>query len=70
MKKVRPVIRNWFDTKKPKEPKIIRDKSKDKIINNVWRLSETKKENEQRKKRSKMKKINDKKIRDIRTPFE
>ena len=46
MKKVRPVIRNWFDTKKPKEPKIIRDKAKDKIINNVWRLSETKKENE------------------------
>ena len=46
MKKVRPVIRNCFDTKKPKEPKIIRDKSKDKIINSVWRLSETKKENE------------------------
>ena len=69
MKKVRPVIRNWFDTKKPKETKMSRDKSKDKIINDVWRLSETKKK-EERKKRSKMKKINHKKIRDIRTPFE
>ena len=51
MKKVRPVIRNWFDTKKPKEPKMSRDKSKDKIINDVWRLSETKKKRREKKKK-------------------
>ena len=37
-----------------KKPKIIRDKLKDKILNDIWALFETK-ETEDRKKRSKMK---------------
>ena len=32
------------------KPKIIRDKLKDKIINDVWSLFETKKEKERKKK--------------------
>ena len=37
-----------------KKPKIIRDKLKDKTLNDIWALFETK-EKEDRKKRSKMK---------------
>ena len=37
-----------------KRPKIIRDKLKDKTLNDIWALFETK-EKEDRKKRSKMK---------------
>ena len=61
MKKIRPIIRNWFDQFiKPivigEKPKRIRDKLKDQIIIDIWPLFETKKEKEHRKSRSKMKK--------------
>ena len=51
MKKIRPVIRNWFDrlikqNVMGKKPKIIRDKLKDKIINNIWTLFESEEEKE------------------------
>ena len=35
-----------------KKPKVIRDKLKDKITRDIWTLFETKKEKEERKKRS------------------
>ena len=40
MKKIQAIIRNWFDwlikqSVMGKKPKIIRDKLKDKIINNI-----------------------------------
>ena len=46
MKKIRPIKRNWFDplikqNVMGKKPKIIRDKLKDKIINDIWTLFET-----------------------------
>ena len=43
-----------------KKPKIIRDKLKDKIINDIWALFETEEEKEDRI-------ITDRLIRDIRT---
>ena len=48
MKKVRPIIRKWFDqfinkTVMWKKSKISRDKSKDQIINDIWRLVDTEK---------------------------
>ena len=57
MKKIRPVIIDWFDglikqNVMGKKPKIIRDKLKDEIINDIWILLETIKEKEDRKKRS------------------
>ena len=60
MKKIRPIKRNWFDrlikqNLMGKKPKIIRDKLKDNIINDIWTLFETEEEKEDRKKRSKMK---------------
>ena len=47
MKKTRPIIRKWFDqlinkNVMEKNPKIIRDKLKDKIINNIRTLFEPK----------------------------
>ena len=60
-----------------KNPKIIRDKMKYKIINDIWTLFETKKgkwrkkENEERKKKKHNDRINNHVIvRDIRTLFE
>ena len=49
MKKMRPIKRNWFDrlikqNAMGKKPKIIRDKLKDKIINDIWELFETEEE--------------------------
>ena len=52
MKKIRSIEQNVMGEK----PKIIWDKLKDEIINDVWTLYGTRKENEDRKKRSKIKK--------------
>ena len=56
MKKIRSIKKNLHDrlikeamTRK-KKPKMIREKSKDKIINDIWTLFETKEEKEDRKK--------------------
>ena len=51
MKKIRPIKRNWFDwlikqNGMGKKPKIIRDELEDKIINDIWTLSETEEEKE------------------------
>ena len=75
MKKIRPIMRNWFDrlmkqNVMKKKPKAIRDKLRDKIINDIWALFETEKEKENRKKRSKTKKIENKTIGDIKKLFE
>ena len=56
MKKIRSVVRNWFDqlikqSVMGKKPKIIRDKLKDKIINVIWTIFDTEKEREERKKK-------------------
>ena len=61
MKKIRPILRNWFDwlikqSVIGKRPKIIRDRLKDKIFNDIWQLFDAGKEKRQKKKRSKMKK--------------
>ena len=58
MKKIRPIKRNWFDrlikqNVTGKKPKIIRDKLKDKTVNNIWTLFETEQEKEDRKKGTK-----------------
>ena len=55
MKKIRLIVRNRFDklikqNVMRNKPKIIRDKLKDKIINDVRSLFETKKEKERKKK--------------------
>ena len=52
MKKISSIKQNVMGEK----PKIIRDKLKDKIINDIWTLFEAEQEKEDRKKRSKMKK--------------
>ena len=62
MKKIRSVVRNWFDrlikqSVMGKKPKIIRDKLKGKIINGIWTTFDTEKEREG----SKKKKQNEKK---------
>ena len=54
-------IKNWFDqlirqNVMRKKPRIVRDKLKDKIINDIWRLIDTEKEKEERKRRNKRKK--------------
>ena len=59
MKKIRQIKRNWFDrlikeSVMRKKSKIIRDKLKDKTINDIWTLFEREEEKEDRKKRSKM----------------
>ena len=56
MKKIRSVVRNWFDqlikqSVMGKKPKIIRDKLKDKIINVIWTIFDTEKERKERKKK-------------------
>ena len=76
MKKLRPIIRNWFDqlikqNVMRKKPKIITDKLKGKLINDIWKLFETEEEKEDwRKKKQNEKIIKDKIIADIRTLFE
>ena len=72
MKKIRPIIRNWFDRSikqsvMEKKPKIISDKLKDKIINDICRLFDSEKEKKERKmKKQNEKIIKDNLIRDIR----
>ena len=49
MKKIRPIIRNWFDrlikqSVMEKKPEIISDKLKDKTINDICRLFDSEKE--------------------------
>ena len=56
MKKIKAIIRNWFDrlikqSVMGKKPKLIRDRLKDKIINNISRLFDIEKEKEDRKKK-------------------
>ena len=60
MRKISPIKRNWFDrlikqSVMRKKSKIIRDKLKDKIINDIWTIFETEEEKENGKKRSKTK---------------
>ena len=71
MKKIRPIIRNWLDQLikqkvMVKKPKIIRDKLKDKLINDIWILFDTAKEKQDRKKKQNEKTIKDVIIRDMR----
>ena len=54
LKKTRPIIRNRFDrlikqSVIGKKPKIIRDKLKDTIINDIWRHFDTEKKIRQKK---------------------
>ena len=56
MKKIKAIIRNWFDrlikqSVMGKKPKLIRDRLKDKIINNISRLFDIEKVKEDRKKK-------------------
>ena len=74
MKEIRPIIRKWFDrlinkNVMGKKPKIIRDRLKDKIINDIKRLFDYEKE-ERKKKKQNEKIIKDNIIRDIRILFE
>ena len=59
IKKIRPIKKCWYDQLnklwRGRETKIIRDKLKDKIINDIWTVFETEQEKEDRKKRSVMK---------------
>ena len=72
MKKVRPIIRNWFDqlikqSVMEKKPEIISDKLKDKTINDICRLFDSEKEKKEWKKKKQNEKIiKDNIIRDIR----
>ena len=52
-----------------KKPKTIREKLKDKMVNDIWRLLETKKE-ERKKKKQNQKIVEDNLIRDIKLLFE
>ena len=58
MKKIRTIKKKWYEwlikqsMTREKKPKVIRDKLKDKITRDIWTLFETKKEKEERKKRS------------------
>ena len=61
LKKIRPIIRNWFDrlikqSVMGKKPKIIRDKLKDRIINDNWRHFDIEKKIRQKKEEIKGKK--------------
>ena len=56
MKKIKAIIRNWFDrlikqSVMGKKPKLIRDRLKDKIINNISRIFDIEKVKEDRKKK-------------------
>ena len=58
MKKIMLIKRNWFErlikqSVMRKKSKIIRDKLKDKIINDIWTLFETEEETEDRRKKAK-----------------
>ena len=72
MKKVRPIIRNWFDrlikqSVMEKKPEIISDKLKGKTINDICRLFDSEKEKKEWKKKKQNEKIiKDNIIRDIR----
>ena len=72
MKKIRPIIRNWFDrlikqSVMEKKPEIISDKLKDKTINDICRLFDSEKEKKEWKKKKQNEKIiKDNIIRDIR----
>ena len=51
MKKIRLIMKNWFERLLKQslmrmKPKIIIDKSKDKMINDIWRLFNTGQEKE------------------------
>ena len=75
MKKIRPIIRNWLDQLikqkvMVKKPKIIRDKLKEKLTNDIWILFDTAKEKQDRKKKQNEKTIKDVIIRDMRILFE
>ena len=52
-----------------KKPKTIREKLKDKIVNDIWTLLETRKE-EREKKKQNHKRVEDNLIRDIKLLFE
>ena len=57
---IRPIKINWFDrlikqTVMRKKTNIIRDRLKDKIINDIWIVFEREEEKEEEKKRRKMK---------------
>ena len=72
--KKRPIIRKWCDwfinkNVMRKKPKTIREKLKDKIVNDIWTLLETKKE-ERKKKKQNHKIVEDNLIRDIKLLFE
>ena len=74
IKKIRPIIRNWFDqlikqNVMGEKSKIILKKLKDKIINDIWTLFQTEQKKQSRKKKQNEKIINDKIVRDIRTLF-
>ena len=74
MKKIQAIIRNWFiwlikQSVMGKKRNIIRDKLKDKIINNIWGLFNIEKEKEDRKKKQNWKITKDNIIRDIRILF-
>ena len=56
MKKIRPIITKWFDQAinknvMDKKPKIISDKLKDKIFNDIWTLFQTKNKKERNNQR-------------------
>ena len=56
MKKIRPIITKWFDqvinkNVMDKKPKIISDKLKDKIFNDIWTLFQTKNKKERNNQR-------------------
>ena len=74
MKKIRPIIRNWFDwlikqSVMREKPKII-IVNETKIINEIWRLFNTEQEKGDRKKQQNEKIIKGNTIRDIRILFE
>ena len=55
MKKIRPIKKKWYDriikqNVMGKKTKMIRDKLKDKIINDIWTLFEKEEKKEDRKK--------------------
>ena len=76
MKKIRPIIRNWFDQLIKqnligKKAKMIRKKLKNKIINDIWTHFKTEGEKKkiEKKKKNEKKLTKDKIKRDIRTLF-
>ena len=75
MKKIMLIKRNWFErlikqSVMRKKSKIIRDKLKDKIINDIWTLLKQKKKQKIEEKKQNERIIKDRIIRDIRTLLE